>query len=333
MDRPALPFTVVLCVSLSLSACSSSNAGQQVVPRAATLPSTASTTSAAPASAATAPPPAPTLALRPIPAEDVLPAGFCHLDVYLDEECKKSAPRYALFLGVAVDAHAAEAALRSGGTGELATGYPFVTTLDDLPLADPKRKGLAVVAGLFERKDQAEQYQARLSGPTELVELASPEDAASRKIQPKDSRSSAVELAEDTAAFSKEDLEKTEEALDEALAQKWVSLPEQRERRERAIAALESRCKLPRGRVFSASHKDLIRPFMLRYAPVRCDDGAEAWVPWRATRLKSTVVRTGEGALVHQVMLVECDSPIIETRRFGADSVAKPLRLALRGGC
>ncbi|MDI3288099.1 hypothetical protein [Polyangium sp. 15x6] len=270
-----------------------------------------------------------------------MPAGFCHLDVYLDEECKKTTPRYALFLGVAVDARAAEAALRSGGTGELATGYPFVATLDDLPLADPKRKGLAVVAGLFERKDQAEQYQARLSRPTELVELASPEDAASRKIQPKgmaertflESRASAVELAEDTAAFSKEDLEKTEEALDEALARKWVSLPEQRERRERAIAALQPRCNLSRGRVFSASHKDLQRPFMLRYAPVCCDDGAEAWVPWRATRLKSTVVRTDEGAVVHQVMLVECDSPIIETRLFGADSVAKPLRLALRGGC
>ncbi|MDI1434581.1 hypothetical protein [Polyangium sorediatum] len=325
MDRPTLPLTVALCVSLALSGCSSSGAGQQV-PRAGALSSSTS-------------------APRSIPAEGVLPAGLCHLEVYLDEECKSAAPRYALLLGVAVDARAAETTLRSGETGELAAGYPFVATLDDLPIADPGRKGLAVVAGLFEHKHQAEQYQARLSRPTELVELASPEDAASRQIQPKGmakemflaSRVSAVELAEDTAAFSEDDLDKTEKALDEVLAQKEVSLPEQKEQRERALAALQPRCKLSRGRVFSASYKDLHHPLasLLRYAPVRCDDGAVAWVPWRATRLKSAVVRTDAGALVHQVVLVECDSPILETRLFGASSAAKPLRLALGGpeGC
>ena len=54
--------------------------------------------------------------------------------------------------GVTATARAAEAALRSGENGELAAGYPFVMTLDELPIVEPRREGCAEMG----RPDRAE---------------------------------------------------------------------------------------------------------------------------------------------------------------------------------
>lgn len=197
-----------------------------------------------------------------------------------------------------------------------------------------------VVAGLFAERGQAEAYASHLPPGMELVELASPEEAKHRQV-PRDGMTwddlqkgsaEVVEIAEDTVAWAPEDIKAVEERLDEELAKKWVKLPEQKTRRDRALAGMKPRCSLARGRVFAPTKHELY--FIPRgYAPVRCDDGREAWVALRATRRQTVVTRSENMALVHQVVLVECDQPTVETRHFEAGSATKPVRLALSGPC
>jgi len=270
----------------------------------------------------------------------LLAAGLCGFDNYLSESCAEAPPpRWAVVLRVSHSAADIEATLRKAAVLELAAGYPFAVSLDDLPAAD-RRKGLAVVAGLFASKPPAEAYARELPSSARLLELAAlveeppgfymlrdPKGPSAR-----DARVRAVELVEDTPAWSRPELERVEHELDEALARKWVKLPKQRARREAALAKLDPRCTLERGRVFTAKDADFYG-WRRNYAPVQCPDGARAWVPWRATRLESVVVRAGGAAKVHQVILVECDQATVETRAFSSPSSAQPLRLALGGPC
>ncbi|MDI1444336.1 hypothetical protein [Polyangium sp. 6x1] len=259
---------------------------------------------------------------------ELLPAGRCAFDPYLSEPCEGSpTAHYALLLPSSGDAEAAEIALRKGRTLRLAAGYPFAVTFDDMPTKKSKQRGIAVVAGLFAERGQAEAYASHLPPGTEIVELASRED-----VDFTGKRTASVEIAEDTLAWAPEDIDVVEATLDEELAKKWVKLPEQKARRDRALAGIKPRCSLTQGRVFATDQSKLFK-YQRNYAPVRCDDGREAWVALRATRLDTVVTRPAGGALVHQVILVECDQPTVETRHFDAGSAAKPVRLAMGGPC
>ena len=279
---------------------------------------------------------------RPMPPAtanipELLPAGLCGFDNYLHEACGDAPPPgYAGVLGVSDSVAEIEGTLREARMLELAAGYPFAVSLHDLPPADG-RTGLAVVAGLFATRPPAEAYARDLPSSAQLLELAALVELAPGLFQPKsasagDAKNTAVELAEDTPAWSTPDLERVEHELDEALARRWVKLPKQRASREAALAKLAPKCRLERGRVFAAT-EDKLYAFRRNYAPVDCPDGTRAWVPWRATRLESVVERAGSAAKVHQVVLVECDQATVETRAFSSPSSGKALRLALGGPC
>ena len=292
---------------------------------------TASTVAATPAPAGTATP-IPEAAWRPLDRElastpTLLAAGLCGLDPYLNQPCDGlPSPHFAVLLLATEDVAAVENALHKAGILGLAAGYPFAASFDDLRTHDPSRRGIAVVAGLFAEREDAERYREHLPAGAELVELTLEEE-------PFDfDNTSVVVVTEPATAWSYEDLDRVEKDLDETLAKKWVTLPKQRERRLAALAKLTPRCVVAPGRV-SWVRKRKLHAFLQNYAPVSCADGREAWIEWRATRLESVVTRSGGVILVHQVVLVECDVPTIETRRWGAPLAAKPLGLSRPGRC
>lgn len=245
-----------------------------------------------------------------------LPAGACGFDPYLGEACGESPePGFAVVLLRTEDLRAAERAL---ARAPHAGGYPFVATLDELPAQDARLRGIVVIAGLW--ANAADATAAARAAGGEVLPLASQDEFRRRqyggveKYEAYEARvSHAVEITSATPAYRAEDLERVETDLDEELATKWVPMPEQYVRRARALAALVPACTVAAGRVFATNERELYR-FRRTYAPAKCDDGREAWVPWRATRRES-VVADGR---VHQVILVECDVPTLETRPLGA---------------
>lgn len=281
----------------------------------------------------------------PVPAKLApLPAGLCSFDPYLSEPCADVPPaRFAILLhdasGRTPTDSAVEALLTRAHSLPLAAGYPFVVTLDDMPARARERRGTVVVAGLFAERDRAQAYADRIALPYELIELA---DAAAPAAACADThyddcmarRSSAIEISTTTPAWAAADLARVEQELDEALATSWVSLPIQHERRQAALRKLAPRCVVEPGRVFSAD-QHVIYKFRRTYVPIRCSTGEQAWVPITATRLHSVVLPHGSTADIHQVILVECDTPTIETRPFGAASLAAspPTLTASSDGC
>jgi hypothetical protein len=350
--RPALRAAMALAMVEFVAACSTGSCSTREQGRAPDAPAPTAMTAAVaspPLGTLVTPTAAPTADVgkgRPLPREiaDVpalLPAGLCAFEPYLSDACN-GAPlaRFAVVLAGAGDRAAAEKTLRRGQALGLAAGYPFAATFDEMPAKDPQRQGIAVVAGLFAEKVHAEVYLKHLPPGTELLELASPQEASKRASAPagmswddfEKTRSEAVVIAEDTPAWSEGDLDRVEAQLDENLAKKWVMPPEQKVRRDRALGATKHRCTIARGRVFTSSRQKLYR-FRRTYAPAQCDDGSEVWVEWRATRRESVVTRSKDGAVVHQVIRVECDQPAVETRRFEAGSGEKPIKLGLGGPC
>jgi hypothetical protein len=247
----------------------------------------------------------------------LLPAGACGYDPYLGDACS-DAPRFAVVARRVSDAATAESALAAAP--HLA-GYPFAASFDEIAAADARRRGVMVVVGLFAARRDADAWASALHD--DVVPLASVEELNRRRyddVKDWDRHEASivrvVETTAPTAAFAGSDLERVESELDERLARNWTKLPGQQLRRVRALASLSPRCTLDAGRVFVTDEATLYR-FLRHYAPVTCPDGRRAWVPWRATRLESAVVRAGDQLDVHQVILVECDVPTLETRPLG----------------
>lgn len=264
------------------------------------------------ACARTVPVSEPAVAKAP-PPPPPLPAGTCGFEAYLGSACEAGAPRFAVVALHTNDPHAAERALRAAPHAD---GYPFAVSFDDLPAKDPAVQGIAVVAGLYANREDAD---AAARGRATVIELATKDEYDRRRYsnvgayqKNEEQIERVVEIAAETPAYRAEDLEQVEKALDEELATHWVPLPAQQMRRADALAASTPACNVAAGRVF-VTHENELYEFRRKYAPVRCDDGREAWVPWRATRLESTV----DSGKVSQVILVECDVPTVETRPFG----------------
>lgn len=286
--------------------------------------------------------PAPTeQAALPAPPGELWPAGTCGFDPYLDGACSdRGAPRFAVVLGqfasgqvparhstrapakprvpaVAEDelAHAERALAEARGLG-LPPGYPLVLSWDDLPARGENRRGLALVAGLFGARAPAERWARARGLSAEIVELA-PAGAAQPTCEDDyeacmASRVSAVEVFVPTRAYDAQSLEALVAQQDEL---PWVRFELAVARREKALEAVPAACEIEVGRVFLAPKNRLYR-FLRQYAPVRCRDGREAWIPWRATRLESVVTPGARGPELHQVVLVECDVPTLEGRPF-----------------
>jgi hypothetical protein len=251
------------------------------------------------------------------PPAGLLPAGACGFDPYLGDACEDAAS-FAVVTLRTNDVHAAERALRRGPRF---AGYPFVESFDRIPAADARIRGMGVFAGLFGARRDADAF-ARATG-AEVIPLATVEELEKRAgadLGDFDEHEAhvlrVVETTTTSPAYDEADLERVEGDLDERLAGEWTKLPGQQARRAAALATLPPRCTVGSGRVF-ATNEGALYTFRRQYAPVTCDDGHAAWVPWRATRLESTVVRTRDAFRIHQVILVECDVPTLETRALG----------------
>lgn len=240
-----------------------------------------------------------------------LAAGLCGFEPYLSEPCGADRPTHAVLLGPFPNVDAARQARDEARRLELSTGYPFVTTASQLRLVPAE--DLVVVLGLFARPDDAAALARRTS-------------ATSRRIAPRyepsdDQAPVAIELLVQTPAWDPAALETLESELDERLAHKWVPLAEQEKRREHALARLRPTCRVPAGALF-VSRRAAFHRFRHFYAPVMCENGSEAWVPWRSTRLESVVHDGPKGiAVIDQVIVVECDTPTIERRVFRTNAL------------
>ena len=247
----------------------------------------------------------------------LLPAGTCGFNPYLGDACTE-APRYAVVTLRTSDPRAAERALHAAPRF---AGDPFAESFDVLPAADAKVRGLGVFAGLFRERRDADSYARALHA--EVVALTTIDEFQARQEASGDfdaherSIVRAVQTSGETPAYAESDLERVERELDERLVTHWTKMPAQQERRVAELSKLKPLCTVAADRVFATDQLTLFR-FRRMYAPVTCEDGRRAWVPWRATRLESAFV----GERVHQVILVECDVPTLETRAPGPPSRA-----------
>ncbi|NUO52218.1 MAG: hypothetical protein HOV80_25475 [Polyangiaceae bacterium] len=281
------------------------------------------------------------------------PAGTCGFDPYLSGACDTfEAPRFAVVLSehakhqipsrkfrrMSDDAASslgpsralfgdlpvrpqdelarAERALEAARSLGLAAGYPFAVSYDDLPARDEKKRGVAIVAGLFATKAEADELVASKHLAAQVVELA---PALAAQMDCSDdyeactaTQITVVEMLAPTKAYSTATIEKLIEEQNEL---PWVKYDKAALRERKALERLPSACEVKAGQLFLAKGNRLYRQ-MRKYAPVTCPSGAEAWVPWRATRLESAVLRKGNEASLHQVILVECDVPTLEERPF-----------------
>jgi hypothetical protein len=240
------------------------------------------------------------------PEAAILPAGLCGFDPYLDEPCRGFAsPRFAVVLGerrVADDYRLSateplrelEATLAQGKGHGMTVGYPFAVSYDDMLAAD-SRRGVAVVGALFAELRQAQAYVTAHAQGAEIVALRAGEHGGMWQCEARgeswcEARFSVVQTTVRTAAWSWHDLEQTEE------------LPE-----------LPPRCTIEAGRLF-ATKSD----FGWSFIPVLCDSGEEVGVPAQATRVNSVVTDSEGVPRIHRIVIVECDTPTIETRTFGS---------------
>ncbi|MFO0553622.1 MAG: hypothetical protein U0271_34890 [Polyangiaceae bacterium] len=293
---------------------------------------------------------------EPAPLEKgLLPAGLCWFHPYLDSACSDyEKPHFAvvlaefevrpngrdrLYLGdlparPMPSLAAAERALQAArANGKFKPGYPFVASYDDLRRLDQKRHSVAVVAGLFAERAEADNYvrDLQLEGAT-IVELA-PESwlpcESELWEQCEAQHVVAVEVAAKSVAFSDAQVASFDKKLSEENSADPDELAQQRRALEAAAAPI---CEVTRGQVFGATSLELYGASRV-YAPVTCPDGRRAWVPWRNTRVESVVVQTKAGAMTSQVISVECDTPTLDERPFVEGEAPAPPPAPASVGC
>lgn len=341
---------IVASLALHLAACSSSPAppARPAEPRTvASAPSTPApaTSTASPVSDAPAP-------LK----KGLLPAGLCWFHPYLDSACSEyEKPHFAVVL--------AEFEVRPNGRGRLylgdlparpapslalveralqearaqhtyGPGYPFVASYDDLRRLDQKRQGLAIVAGLFAERAEADTYvrELRLEQGVSIVELA-PESWLPCESDEYDKCEAkhvvAVEVAAKSVALSDAQLD----AIEKKLAEEGLHEAEEVAKRRRELTSRATPvCEVARGQVFAATSLELYSTSR-DYAPITCPDGRRAWIPWRNTRLESVVVATARGPIISQVVAVSCDSPTLDERPYLEDEAPPPVPAPVSAGC
>ncbi len=293
---------------------------------------------------------------------ELWPAGTCGFYPYLDSVCEdRGAPRFAVVLGefaqgqvpsrrfrrmtwapaesawrglfsdravrVEDELARAEQAASAGRKLGLPAGYPVTLSYDDLPPLDEKRRGIAVVAGLFGERAHAERFVAARGLSAEIVELAPATIPCGEDYEAcMASKVTVVEVFTEAPAYAEDELRKLETKLDSQPADPATD----REAQWAAgLAALTPACKIPPGRLSLVSQAELYK-LSREFAPTRCSDGRKVWVSWRATRLES-IVTGGDEPQIHQVVSVECDSPRLDERPFV--SAPPPMLAGAGGGC
>ena len=248
------------------------------------------------------------------------PAGLCGIAPYISTSAACSTmrpPTHVVAYGPHDDAVGTERALARASALGLAAGYPLALALDDLPVRSLRgQRGLLTVLGLFAERADAEAFHRQLPADARLLALEVGELQDYWTSDPNERpRDHVVQVIEDTPAWPKDSLERLERQLNEAMAQseQWLPWDQLMERRRAALDQLPTRCQVSAGRVFRHTGDSIYH--MLRvYAPVRCDDGQEAWIPWATTNLETAVVPHAEGSVSYQVANVTCDQPLLVKR-------------------
>ena len=187
------------------------------------------------------------------------------------------------------------------------------------------------MAGLFATADEARTLVQQRNLTAEIVELA-PALAAQMDCTGEweacaETHISVVEIVAPTKAWTAAEIDRVAEAQD---GLPWVKYDKAAPRFMKALEAAPAACEIEARRIFLGSAGKLYDRSRM-FAPVACPDGKQAWAPWRATRLESVVTRDDPAGTLHQVVLVECDSPTIEERPFQPKIPAT--MLADAGGC
>jgi len=241
-----------------------------------------------------------------------------HYEDFALEHEPQRAPRFAAVAGVFSSAPAAESAARQIDRARVGLGFPWVVANHDLRIAHRCADAIVVVAGLFAARSDAERWRSEDRGraSTHVVALepeAEAEDAAAGcpwqddggRVADASGRSIDVVHIEPTRSapgYSIADLERTDRAptTEARLAER---------------AALAPVCTIARGAVSAFTDARSMFRFGWRYAPARCA-GRVVYVPVEHT-MRATIVELREdGARLHQITDVMCDSPGIDEWRY-----------------
>ena len=243
-------------------------------------------------------------------AGGVLPAGIRFARVGNYEEVVREVfrcprPTWAVLAGVAPTAQAAATAAAHiagmGASAQLAPGYPWAVHTSELGLQATSRSGVALVVATFETKPEAEAWtkaHTQLPGPLTLEAFAGDHGKS-----PRDRETVVrVQAGAGVHAFT----------LDGTKAQAATAARPRRHGsavRDPAPAA----CQVHPGSMFVFHAADLF-PFGLparAFSPVRCEDGAVAYIPWTSTLNESVIWQDTAGeAHLSQITAVECDAPV-----------------------
>ncbi|MFO0679089.1 MAG: hypothetical protein U0169_21360 [Polyangiaceae bacterium] len=263
--------------------------------------------------------PVPQASERP---ELVLPAGLYfrsgHFEMAACTGCK--APKVVATAGIFANAKEAENAVKTLAEGALPVGYPWVVHTDELGLADPSMRGIAVVTGLFASYEDANAWRAANTvsvANARLTALADDDEYGERSRKGVDSdfqRSIVVQLdaSEDVPAYSEEDLARIEK----------TSAFEPQD-----LAALAPKCRVSGKSVFTFPRErnrgsELVTRFHRAMVPVRCGRSV-AFVPGSSTRFETVVGRGKDGrGFLRQVVDVVSDEPRVLEWRL--DVAARP---------
>lgn len=240
--------------------------------------------------------------------------------------CDACATPAAVVAYVTADAPVAQTIMRTLD-GRLGLGRPWAVHTDELGLgasapaddgaAAARAAGIAIVIGTFTTRDAAVLAAARSDAIAGVVPRVLERAVEASPDQPR--HVTQIDRGGSAPAWRKADLDAAVAALnalegDDAPAtltaqDAWIA--RQLQRRGPACTVLP-------GEVFVVGDDELD---WYRHAPVRCPDGAPAYVAWTRTLLGHAVI-VDDGAGGHrlsQVVGAACDSPIIETWRYDRD--------------
>ncbi len=255
-------------------------------------------------------------------AELVLPAGLYFRSGHHEKRacagCKE--PNVVATAGIFANAKEAENAVKSLAEGALPVGYPWVVHTDELGLADPSMRGIAVVTGLFASYEDANAWRtanALGTATARLTALADESEYGERTRKGWDAdfqRTIVVQLdsSDDVPAYAEEDLARIEKTSNFSAED---------------VAALTPKCRASGKAVFTFTRdrdrgSSVVYRFHRAMHPVRCGRTV-AYVLAAATRFETVAGRAKDGrGFIRQVSGVVSDTPeIVEWRLDGA---AKP---------
>lgn len=206
-------------------------------------------------------------------------------------------PTYAVARGPFRDGRAAERALAAMPRTLWQLGFPWVVASSDLRPAASCAERVFVVSALFASRAEADTFAASERG-SHVVMLASGETPGCWE-----STWPLIERPDGAPRLEVTHVERSVDAYDasviEALPTTDGPLPD--------LSHATPACTLTRDRVIVRRDGPDTFRFGYRWAPVECR-GRPAWIPVEATRRHIVVEPVGEGARLHQLTGVSCDS-------------------------